>query len=177
METHETSHSESFAEIINKYRHPGESNAGFGRRMGLNHKIFRDWEKGQVPKVDTLIKIREFLGLSKNQYDELFFAVYKFIPQEVTINKNTGKQEKRNKINYAHNLPSNYFLKRFIAFKDAQETEREFARRIGITDREWLEMMAKPTIPQSITVPRLLKMIKILDPRGKRNLASLLSDE
>ena len=167
----------SFAEIINKYRRPGESNSKFGLRMGLNHKIFRDWEKGQVPKVDTLIKLREFLGLTKEEYDELFYAVYKFLPLDVTINNNTGKYDKTNKINYARNLPENYFLKRIIVFKDAQETEREFARRLGLTDQEWLDCMAYPAIPKTLTVPRLLKIIKILDPRGKRNLVNLLADD
>lgn len=106
--------------------------------MGFNHKIFQDWKNGAIPKVDSLIKLREFLGLSKEEHDELFYLVYKFIPQEIKINRNTRKHDKTNAIRYARNLPSNYFLTQVIAFKDAQETEREFARRIGITDQAWL---------------------------------------
>ena len=167
--------SESFVDLINKYRRPGESNSRFGERMGLkSHKIIRDWEKGQVPKIESLEKIKDKLALPKEEYDDLFYSVYKFIPQQVTRNKNTGKYDTIDKIDYARNLPPNYFLKQIIAFKDAQETEREFARRIGVTDQEWLEGLASKNKPKTITTRRLLNIIKTLDPRGKRNLVNIL---
>jgi hypothetical protein len=175
METHNTSHGGSFIDILNKYRDPGESNTKFGHRMGLNHKIFRDWEKGQVPKVDTLIKLREFLELSKDEYDELFYSVYKFIPQEITLSKNTGKQEETHKKKYARNLPPNYFLKRLVALKENQETESEFARRIGLTDEVWFQGMSSPEIPKSLTTRRLLEILRILDPTGRKKIVDLLS--
>jgi hypothetical protein len=143
--------------------------------MGLNHKIFRDWEKGQIPKVDTLIKIREFLGLSKEEYNELFYSVYKFIPQEVKLNNNTRKHDKTNAIKYARSLPDNYFLKRLISLKDTHETEREFAHRLGLTDEIWLQGMSSPDIPKDLTSKLILEIMIKLDPTGKKKIVNILS--
>ena len=166
---------EAFVDILNKYRLPGESNSRFGRRMGFSHKIFQEWKKGSIPKVDSLVKLREFLGLSKEEYNELFYSVYKFIPQEIKLNKNTRKHDKTGAIRYARSLPDNYFLKRLIAFKDRNETEREFARRLGLTDEVWLQGMSSPEIPKNLTTRHLLEILRILDPTGRKKVVDLLS--
>jgi len=165
----------SFVELLNKYRREGESHSSFGRRMGFSHKIFQEWQKGSIPKVDSLRKIREKLSLSKKEYDELFYSVYKIIPQEITRNKNKGQYDILNNIIYARNLPDNYLAKRLLAFKDENETEREFARRLGLPDEIWDGMLETPTLPKGMTADMLLRIIVTLDPRGTRNLTKVFA--
>jgi len=165
---------ESFTDLLNKYRREGESHSSFGRRMGFSHKVFQEWQRGSTPKIDSLKKIREKLGLTKDEYDELFYSVYNCTVNDVVKNDNTGHYDIIQHIVYARSLSDNYLLKRLVAFKDGNEDEREFARRLGIPDEVWEEGLKTP-YPGNFSAELLFKVIHTLDPHGRRNVANALS--
>ncbi len=129
-----------WAEIISKYRHEHESVRSFCSRMGLNHHIFRSWEKGERPSIKSLNKIKDNLSLSYEDYKTLARLCHNIEPTETTYQ-------------YAHvekdgldptDLPFSYFCKRLFFLKGKDESFDAFLERLEISAQEWIEWMKEP---------------------------------
>ena len=129
-----------WAEIISKYRSENESVRSFCSRMGLNHHIFRSWEKGEKPSVKSLNKIKDNLSMSYEDYRELLRLCHNVEPTESTYQ-------------YAHvekdgleptDLPYTYFCKRLFFLKPRNESSGDFLERLEISPQEWMEWMREP---------------------------------
>lgn len=138
-----------WAEIISKYRQENESVRSFCSRMGLNHHIFRSWEKGERPSIKSLNKIKDNLNMSYEDYKALARLCHNIEPTENTYQ-------------YAHveksgldptDLPYTYFCRRLFFLKGKNESCGDFLERLEISAQEWMEWMQEPQ--PSIKMDRL----------------------
>lgn len=158
----------TFAELLNQYRRPGESNSHFGRRMGFNHKIYQEWTKGSVPAIKSLFKLRETLGLSQREYDELVYAAHGFVTRQ---KDNKTDYAKTDEIISASQLPEKYLARRLIGLKDMNETEREFVERIGLSKEIWAEWL-KVEAPEYST-DQMLNIVKACLPMAEGRILAV----
>lgn len=54
----------SLFQRVESVRNPGESKTGFCKRAKIDYRTFQDIERGSQPRLDTLVRMSEALGLS-----------------------------------------------------------------------------------------------------------------
>lgn len=161
----------SFINILNNYKFKGEPKTSFARRMGFkSHKIIQDWAKGQKPRPESLEQIRERLAISDEDYEEMWDLAYGLV---VKKRDNTLKEDKRNKIIYASELPSNYLAKRLVELRDENETEREFIERVGIPSDVW-DHWCKTELPEISAEDMTQLIFNLADTLGKDKRKEIL---
>jgi len=141
MESYANWDATRFIEILNIYKVKKETYSGFAIRMGFkSHKIFQDWRKGQKPRVESLLQIKEKLGISQDHFDIMTDEVYGVVLRKCN---NTLKEMKTSEITSALQRPLNPVVEQILTLRRGDESEFEFLDRIGVPVDLWEDWMHK----------------------------------
>lgn len=123
-------------QILNKYRKPNESNRSLAKRIGLNHGIITSWEKGDVPKIGIINKIKDKLQLTDRDYSDIVWLTNRVL---VAPTASTRKKIEEELLDAA-NLPPNHVCALLLAKKPKNQSAQRYISSLGFSVDRWIEL-------------------------------------
>ena len=124
-------------EILEKYRTLNESDREFAKRIGLNHGILGGWRHGKLPKVETINKIRDKIGIDDKDYSYILWLCYGIL----TAGDSATKRKIVEEMLTPTNLQEDHICALLLSKKAKNKKIREFITELGLSVDRWMELI------------------------------------